>query len=162
MNATGESDMRNYYDKVRSKQNKEAAPILLRLVRIISEWKKLDEPYIEWLPLEQLSEKEQAEVDKLYADKEQVEATTYQAYISAGVLEPYEVRYLKYGDTLDKIPVPEEEEGLPQVQTLPEDQEQENEEHEKRIAELEEKDELTEEEQEELDDLMKKLVEGKK
>ncbi|MDR2551916.1 MAG: DUF1073 domain-containing protein [Treponema sp.] len=118
MNATGESDMRNYYDKVRSKQAAEAAPILLRLARIISEWKKIPEPYIIWKPLQQLSRKEQAEVEKLEADKEQVKAGTYQAYINAGIMEPYEARFLEFGDTLDKIPVPED--LLPQVQPVPE------------------------------------------
>jgi phage-related protein (TIGR01555 family) len=108
MNATGESDMRNYYDMVRSKQTNEAEPILLRLVRIISEWKGIPEPYIEWNPLEQLSRKELAEVEKLEADKEAVIATTYQAYINAGIMEPYEARALQFGDTLDKIPPPED------------------------------------------------------
>jgi len=178
MNATGESDMRNYYDKVRSKQSKEAAPILLRLVRIISEWKKLPEPYVIWKPLQQLSPKEQAEVDKLEADKEQVKASTYQAYINAGIMEPYEARYLQFGDTLDKIPVPEEDKlppvkTLPEVQELPEEGQEGTEENpegepeasddepsiEDRIAELEEKEELSEEEQEELEELKKKLAE---
>ena len=117
MNATGESDMRNYYDKVRSKQAAEAAPILLRLARIISEWKKLPEPYIVWNPLQSLSQKEQAEVDKIEADREQVVAGTYQAWINAGVLEPYEARYLQFGDTLDKIHVPED--MMPPVQSVP-------------------------------------------
>jgi len=121
MNATGESDMRNYYDKVRSKQGTDAAPVLLRLVRIISEWKKLPEPYVKWNALQQLSPKEQAEVEKLEADTEQVKASTYQAYINAGMIEPYEARYLQFGDTLDKIPVPED--MLPSVSTLPEVQE---------------------------------------
>jgi len=170
MNSTGESDMRNYYDKVRSKQSKEAAPILLRLVRIISEWKNKPEPYVIWKPLQQLSPKEQAEVDKLEADKEQVKASTYQAYINAGIMEPYEARYLQFGDTLDKIPVPED--LIPEVKTLPEVKEpQEGQEEnpegaddepstEDRIAELEEKEELSEEEQEELEELKKKQKEG--
>ncbi|MDR2952901.1 MAG: DUF1073 domain-containing protein [Treponema sp.] len=120
MNATGESDMRNYYDKVRAKQTSDAAPVLLRLTRIISQIKKIPEPYIVWKPLQLLSTKEQAEVDKIIADTELVKAQTYQAYINAGVMEPYHVRYLQFGETLDKIPVPED--VLPAVETLPEDQ----------------------------------------
>ena len=187
MNATGESDMRNYYDKVRSKQTGEAAPVLLRLVRLIAESKDIPEPYVIWKPLQQLSPKEQAEVDKLEADTEQVKAQTYQSYINAGIMEPYEARHLIFGKTLDNIPVPEEEENpLPPVETLPDDPnapdieeppDDEDEEKddpdqkpeddkpapdpEKRIAELEEKEELTEEEQEELDKL-KKEAKGKK
>ena len=115
MNATGESDMRNYYDKVRSKQNTEAAAVLLRLVRIISQWKKLPEPYVVWNPLQQMSPKEQAELEKLKIAKEQAEANMYRIYIEAGILEPHEARYLKYGDTLDSIPESEDFE-LPDVQ----------------------------------------------
>jgi phage-related protein (TIGR01555 family) len=175
MNATGESDMRNYYDKVRSKQSAEAAPILLRLVRLIAQSKGLPEPYVVWKPLQQLSPKEQAEVEKLEADAEQVKAQTYQAYINAGVMEPYEARFLIFGKTLDNIPVPEEKEPLPQVETLPDDDEPPDDEDdqeatpddepapdpEERIAELEEKEELTEEEQQELDKLKKQLKKNK-
>jgi phage-related protein (TIGR01555 family) len=118
LNSTGESDMNNYYDAVRSLQVSDAEPIILRLVRIISEWKGIEEPYIKWRPLKQLSEKEQAEVDKLKADTESVKASTYQTYISAGIMEPYQAQFLEFGDTLDKIPVPED--LLPPVETIPE------------------------------------------
>jgi phage-related protein (TIGR01555 family) len=128
MNATGESDMRNYYDMVRAAQKKILAPILLRIIHIISEWQGIDEPYIEFNPLEQLSEKETADLEKVKADKEQVVATTYQAYINAGILEPYEARFLQFGDSLDKIPVPED--MLPPVETLPSEAPGENTEEE--------------------------------
>ena len=120
MNATGESDMNNYYDMVRSLQTAEVLPVLLRLVRIISEWKGLDEPYIEFRPLETMNDKERADLDKQKADTEKVEADTYKAYIDAGVLEPYEVRFLKYGDTLDNIPVPDDLK-MPPVEDVPSD-----------------------------------------
>jgi phage-related protein (TIGR01555 family) len=116
MNATGESDMRNYYDMVKSEQTNSLQPVVLRLVRIISEWKGIEEPYIEFLPLQTMSEKENSEVEKQKAEKEQIEATTYKTYIDAGIMEPYEARYLKFGDTLDNIPVPED--MLPPVKTL--------------------------------------------
>jgi len=119
MNATGESDMRNYYDGVRSLQNTEAMPIVLRLARIISEWQGIPEPYIKFLPLETMNEKEQAELEKVNVDKDKIEADTYKAYVDMGVLEPYEVRFLKYGNTLDDIPVPKDLE-LPPVETMPE------------------------------------------
>jgi phage-related protein (TIGR01555 family) len=119
MNATGESDMRNYYDGVRSAQTKEAYPIILRIARIISQWKGIEEPYIKFLPLETMNEKQQAELDKVNADKDKIEADTYKVYVDMGVLEPYEVRHLKFGNTLDDIPVPNDYE-LPSVETLPE------------------------------------------
>jgi len=121
MNATGESDMRNYYDGVRSLQQSEAYPMILRIIRIISEWKGIQEPYIKFLPLETMNEKEEAELEKIQTDKEKIEAETYKLYIEMGVLEPYQVKFLKYGKTLDAIPVPaeiEEEEKLPPVTTM--------------------------------------------
>lgn len=121
MNSTGESDMRNYYDMVRSTQRAEIEPLVLRLVRIIAEWKNLEEPYIEWKPLQQLSEKEKAEKDKTEADKDQVIATTWKAYIDMGAMEPYEVRFMQFGDSLDKIQVPEED-ILPPIETVPEEE----------------------------------------
>jgi phage-related protein (TIGR01555 family) len=170
LNSTGEGDMRNYYDMVRSLQKSDAEPIIVRLVEIISEWKGIEEPYIKWLPLEQLSEEKQANVDKLKADTESVKASTYQAYISAGIMEPYEARRLEFGDTLDKIPVPED--LLPQVETIPEVDDNnpsdndgdsdgdEPEDTEARITELEEKDDLTREEEKELAELKRKLEES--
>jgi len=120
MNSTGESDMRNYYDAVRSDQELILQPVLLRLIRIISQWEKIEEPYIEFEPLETMNEKERAEVEKLKADAEQVKATTYKTYIESGILEPYEARFLEFGTTLDNIPVPEEE-IIPPVETLEEE-----------------------------------------
>jgi phage-related protein (TIGR01555 family) len=118
MNATGESDMRNYYDSVRSLQSTELKPILLYILHIISEWKKIPEPYIKFLPLETMNEKEQAELDKLNVDKDKLEADTYKMYVDMGVLEPYEVRFLKFGNTLNDIPVPKDLE-LPPVEPPP-------------------------------------------
>jgi hypothetical protein len=184
MNATGESDMRNYYDMVRSEQNAILQPVLLRLVRIISVWQGIEEPYIEFVPLQTMNDKEQADLEKQKAD-------TYKTYIDSGVIEPYEARWLEFGDTLDKIPVPED--MLPEVETVNEpspeeppdgevpesgedeagegdngetDNEDESEETEgkdieARIAELRKKKDLTEEEQSELEELEKKLK-GKK
>jgi phage-related protein (TIGR01555 family) len=115
MNATGDSDMRNYYDAVRSEQANVLRPVILRLVRIISRWQGIEESYIEFPPLETMNEKEQAELDNLKAAKESSEAATYKAYIDAGILEPHEARWLKVGNTLDDIPEPEETE-LPPVE----------------------------------------------
>jgi phage-related protein (TIGR01555 family) len=121
MNATGESDMRNYYDSVRSLQSTDLKPILLYLLRIISEWQKIPEPYIKFLPLETMNEKEQSELDKMNVDKDKLEADAYKIYVDIGALEPYEVRFLKFGNTLNNIPVPKGLE-LPPVETVPDDE----------------------------------------
>ena len=118
MNSTGESDMRNYYDNVRSAQTADVYPVVLRIARIISEWKKLPEPYISFLPLETMNEKERAALGKQNADKDKTEADTYKLYIDMGVLEPYEVRHLKFKNTLDNIPVPAGLD-LPPVESVP-------------------------------------------
>jgi type IV secretory pathway VirB10-like protein len=118
MNSTGESDMRNYYDAVRSKQTFQLQTILLRLVKIISEWLGIEEPYIKFAPLQTMNDKEQAELEKVKADTESVKASTYKAYIDAGILEPFEARFLEFGDTLDKIPVPED--LMPPIETVEE------------------------------------------
>jgi phage-related protein (TIGR01555 family) len=115
----GASDMRNYYDNVRSIQNTELEPVVLYILRIISAWKNIPEPYIKFLPLETMNEKEQAELDKLNVDKDKIEADTYKVYVEMGALEPYEVRHLKFGNTLDDIPVPKDLE-LPPVEPEPE------------------------------------------
>ena len=126
MNATGESDMKNYYDAVRSLQVAELQPVLLRLARVISQWKGLEEPYIKFRPLETMNEKEQADLEKQKADKEKVEAETYKSYIDTGVLEPYEARFLKYGNTLDSIPIPDDLNMPPVEETPPEPPENDN------------------------------------
>jgi hypothetical protein len=148
--------------------------MILRIVQIISEWQKLPEPFIEFRPLKQMSEKEQAELEKLQADKDQAVANTYKTYIDMGSMEPYEARFLQFGDSLDKIPVPEED-ALPSVETVSEKEEDDPSDTdsgddddtdgpgdiEARIAELEEKEKLTEEEKKELAEL-KKQVENNK
>jgi phage-related protein (TIGR01555 family) len=117
MNSTGESDMRNYYDGVRSEQNTELLPVLLYILRIISKWKGIPEPYIVFPPLQTMNDKEQSDLEKQNAEKEKNEADTYKVYVDMGALEPYEVRFLKFGNTLDAIPIPNEE--LPPVETVP-------------------------------------------
>jgi phage-related protein (TIGR01555 family) len=164
LNSTGESDMRNYYDRVRSEQVAAVEPVLLRLVKIISEWKGLDEPYIEWKPLQQLTDKEKSELEKLDAEKEKVQAETWKTYIDAGILEPHQAAYLQFGDDLEKIPAPTEEQQLPQVEPSNKSEEEEEQSTETddikaRIAALEKEEKLSPDEQKELDDLKKQIKE---
>jgi phage-related protein (TIGR01555 family) len=121
MNATGESDMRNYYDGVRAAQTGEELPMILRIARIIHEWKNIPEPYIKFMPLETMNEKEEADLKGKEAETEAKEAQTYKTYVDMGVLEAYEVRWLKFKNTLDDIPVPEGME-LPPVEPAQEDE----------------------------------------
>jgi len=75
MNATGESDVRNYYDEIATQQSYVLRPILERLVRVCMLSKagpyggrEPDSWKIQFNPLWQMSDKEVAEVRKLTAE----------------------------------------------------------------------------------------------
>lgn len=71
MNATGDSDMRNYYDRIKAGQELYLQPTLKPLDEMIIRSALGDRPQeakYEWNPLWQLSEKEAAEVEKMFAD----------------------------------------------------------------------------------------------
>lgn len=103
LNSTGDSDMYQYYDMVRAKQQTELLPILERLVHIVSEWQRVPEPHIEFNPLEQMTEKEQAELDEKKANTEHRKMETYQGYIDMGIMSPEVAEELEFGDTLKEI-----------------------------------------------------------
>lgn len=103
LNSTGEADMYQYYDMVKAKQETELLPILDRIVKIISEWQRIPEPEIVFNPLEQMTEKEQAELDAKKADSEYKKMQTYQGYIDMGIMSPEIVEEIEFGDTLQKI-----------------------------------------------------------
>ncbi len=75
MNATGQSDMQIYYDKVRSYQKRKLRPALEYLVKLIqlssegpTQGKELEKWSIKFKALEQLNDLEQANVDKTQAE----------------------------------------------------------------------------------------------
>lgn len=118
LNSTGDSDMYQYYDMVRSKQQTELLPILERIAQIISEWQGIPEPTIVFEPLEQMTEKELAELEEKKANTEHLKMQTYQGYIDMGIMFPDVVEELEFGDTLKKIrqKVGEVEDILPPVE----------------------------------------------
>jgi len=103
LNSTGDSDMYQYYDMVRAKQQTELLPIIERLVHIISEWQRIPEPIIEFNPLEQMTEKEQAELEEKKANTEYRKMETYQGYINMGIMSPEVAEELEFGNTLKEI-----------------------------------------------------------
>ena len=103
LNSTGDSDMYQYYDMVKAKQETELLPIIERLVHIVSQWQKIPEPTIIFNPLEQMTEKEQAELEEKKAQTEKLKADTYQQYIDMGIMSPEVVEELEYGETLKEI-----------------------------------------------------------
>lgn len=95
MNATGESDLTNYYDDIASEQENILAEPLQKLVNITavslgmaSSVDTADFP-ITFNPLYQMTEKEKAETEKMKAD-------TYNIYMQGGVLDPMEVREIAF------------------------------------------------------------------
>lgn len=118
LNSTGDGDIYQYYDKVESKQKTELLPILNRLVDIYSEWKKLERPRIVFNPLEQMTEKEQAELDEKKAQTEKLKADTYQMYMDMGIMTPEVVEELEFGNTIKEIKMKYgvEENTLPPVE----------------------------------------------
>lgn len=68
LNATGDSDIRNYYDNISARQEIELRPALSRLDELLIRsalGSRPPEIYYEWAPLWQLSAKEKAEVNWL-------------------------------------------------------------------------------------------------
>lgn len=82
MNATGDNDVRNYYDMVSAKQEAELRPQLEYLYEVLvrSELGHMPDDFrFDFNPLWQLSETEQATVEKTRAERDQV-------YLNAGVI----------------------------------------------------------------------------
>jgi len=71
MNSTGTSDMKNYHDRIQSMQELEMTPAMARLdeclIRSATGTRDQDIHYT-WAPLEQMSEKERADIFKMKAD----------------------------------------------------------------------------------------------
>jgi phage-related protein (TIGR01555 family) len=96
LSATGEYDLRNYYDHVSARQQTNLRPQLERLYEILVRHalgKMPTDFQIEFEPLWQASDKERAEIDKLRADTDHI-------YITDGVLnEGMVARELQDRDT---------------------------------------------------------------
>lgn len=79
LNATGEGDLKNYYDAVKAKQELVIQPMLTPLDEILIRdalGTRPTEIWYDWDPLFQLSEKEEADIDKLQAETANIYATT--------------------------------------------------------------------------------------
>lgn len=106
LNSTGDSDTYNYYDMVKAKQQTELKPIIMRFISIIGQWLKMPIPMIEFESLEQLDEKEKADIEQEKALTEKTKMETYKGYYELGVMEPYMIEDLEFGETLKKIKEP--------------------------------------------------------
>jgi len=82
LNATGEGDLRNYYDSVRCYQQITLDPAMSSLSECLIRsalGSRPDDIWYEWRPLYQMTRKEQAEVDK-------IESETVTNYVNTGLV----------------------------------------------------------------------------
>lgn len=82
MNATGDSDMRNYYDRIKAGQENDLGPEIAPMDEVLIRstfGNRPKELYYKWNPLYSLSEKEAMDVEKVAAD-------TIKVYADLGVI----------------------------------------------------------------------------
>jgi phage-related protein (TIGR01555 family) len=92
LNATGENDLRNYYDLVEAAQRNRLLGPIRRLVDIVCSYKNIKKaPPITFNPLYQLSEEERAKVDKLDAETEKIKAETEGVFVAMGAKDVLDV-----------------------------------------------------------------------
>ena len=97
MNATGESDMMQWYESVAAAQKKEAKPAIVKMLKVLTSgaW----DGDVVFLPLQDPDEKAQAET-------ELVRAQAYKIYtVDIGALQPEQVELAEWGDTPIEVDV---------------------------------------------------------
>jgi len=100
MNATGENDLKNYYDECRSIQNDLTVPIE-NFCKIIGDWKKSKGDIDwNWNPLFQLSRKDLADIERVEAETKRTLSDADQRYLTEGVLMPEEVYGMRFEEEL--------------------------------------------------------------
>jgi len=118
LNATGDSDIRHFYDMIAAQQKDIVEPVVRRLIELVMSCKDgplkgklLKEWAVHWNPLWQLTRAEEAEVRSKMAEADK-------KYIEYGVLTAEEVAESRFGgdhysiDTLLNQKLREEEKGL--------------------------------------------------
>lgn len=91
MNATGENDLMNYYDMIKSSQENKLQKQLQRLVDYINVNEKIVDPTIKFKPLIQTTQKEEIDMRKTQADIDNM-------YMNTGVLLPEEIRDSRFSN----------------------------------------------------------------
>jgi hypothetical protein len=89
-----DGDLQNWYAQIKQWQNTKLKNPIDRIVTMLAKSLKIpDQNYlIEFEPLYVPNEKDQAETDKIKADVKKVQADTASVYITAGSLDPSELR----------------------------------------------------------------------
>jgi hypothetical protein len=92
LNATGENDLRNYYDIIESNQRNKLQLPIRTIVGLLSVLNKVETPTFTFNSLYQMTEKEKAECEKIYAETEEVKAKTEKIYVEMGARDSSETR----------------------------------------------------------------------
>ena len=126
MNATGSADFENYYNLVRRYQRTKQKPALEKLIKLIqhckngpTKGKELEDWQIEFEPLKQMSEKEQADLEAAKAGANKTKVDVVQALVQGQLMTPEEARSYLFKET-EIVP----NEKLPEQKR--EEQQQEN------------------------------------
>ncbi len=98
-NATGEFDLRNYYDRIRSDQRNELKIQIQYLVNLLSIIHGLKDPaQVKFNSLMQMTPLEQAEIENKEAETKKIQAETDKIYIEQDVLTSDEVAKIRFPD----------------------------------------------------------------
>lgn len=121
MNATGSADFENYYNLVRRYQRTKQKPALEKLIKLIqhckngpTNGKELEDWQIEFEPLKQMSEKEQADLEAAKAGANKTKVDVVQALVQGQLMTPEEARSYLFKETgivpNEKLPEQKKEE----------------------------------------------------
>lgn len=121
MNATGSADFENYYNLVRRYQRTKQKPALEKLIKLIqhckngpTNGKELENWQIEFEPLKQMSEKEQADLEAAKAGANKTKVDVVQALVQGQLMTPEEARIYLFKETEivpnEKLPEQKKEE----------------------------------------------------
>lgn len=92
LGATGEADVRNFYDLIEASQRIKLLPPLRRLIKLIALIKGIkDDVAIEFNSLYQLSEEEKAKIEFLEAQSNKMNAEAELMYVEAGIRDGEQV-----------------------------------------------------------------------
>lgn len=93
MDATGESDTQQWHESVKAVQTNDLEPAIVRLADIVTagEWSKSEDNKVTWIAMEDPNDKEEAEVEKLIAEK-------WQIYNTVGALSGEQIALLEFAN----------------------------------------------------------------
>lgn len=121
LQATGQSDIRMFYDTIKAEQEDILRPVLEKIVKIIMlsqeggfGGRELENWHIKFNPLWQMTDAETAALRKTIAETDQI-------YINTGVLDPAEVAVARFGGDSYSMEIYIEEESRENPEMTPED-----------------------------------------